>query len=381
MRKFTLISLIAVMLLTFVPGLACAEDPSTVIFRIGTDQYQLNDQLVKMDAMPFIEEGRTFVPVRYMSEPFGIAVDWNSFLRLVTLSQDNTKVYLVVGVKKILVKHGEDNAVDIAKKIISEGSDLDVAPLIREGRTYLPARWVAQEFGYLVKWDPGSKTVAIVPPEVEMPEVKLPEPVIEKPVEEVQPVASSPFKRPDIDLPKKPRAMVMGFLPKSKEVVFWNYNPGALENQQYTIDGGPKRRWEETLPDYLCPEPINKWRVGPVNVKILLTAFGVPEEAIQYDPKSKTLRVYGAGNPDYFELKDGGDNVKIVWDDGGHTTTEDLNGKSYVKNGKFFLDATALANVIMQLPFGLNTAASFGGKNWVENDVYEGLYTADFIFI
>ncbi len=370
MRKFTLISLIAVMLLTFVPGLACAEEPSTVIFRIGTDQYQLNDQLVKMDAMPFIEEGRTFVPVRYMSEPFGIAVDWNSFLRLVTLSQDNTKVYLVVGVKKILVKHGEDNAVDIAKKIISEGSDLDVAPLIREGRTYLPARWVAQEFGYLVKWDPGSKTVAIVPPEVEMPEVKLPEPVIEKPVEEVQPVASSPFKRPDIDLPKYPRIQVLGYKPgPHKDVVCWNYDPTDLHPSSIDYDS-PLRRWEEALPDYLAPEPVNQFDEGPINLKVLLTTFGVPEEAIQYDPKSKTLRVYSEESeitPGYTEIKEGSSTLKLVWEKTNDVIEKELYGKFEVKNGKFFIYEP---NLILMSAFNFNGSVHLGRPQPESENLY-----------
>ncbi len=38
-----------------------------------------------------------------------------------------------------------------------------VAPLINDGRTYLPARWVAEALGYSVGWDVANKIVVIYP--------------------------------------------------------------------------------------------------------------------------------------------------------------------------------------------------------------------------
>jgi hypothetical protein len=38
---------------------------------------------------------------------------------------------------------------------------MDVAPMIRDGRTYLPARYVAEAFGCTVTWDPVGRTVTI----------------------------------------------------------------------------------------------------------------------------------------------------------------------------------------------------------------------------
>ncbi|SFR06939.1 copper amine oxidase N-terminal domain-containing protein [Desulfoscipio geothermicus] len=375
MKKFILFVVIVALMVIFVPGLrpADAADNHSVIFTIDSSTYQLDDQLKEMDAKPFIEDGRTYVPVRYMSEPFGIKVEWNKFLRLVTLTRDDTGVYLVVGVKKILVRNGEDNAVDIAKKIISEGSDLDVAPVIRDGRTYLPARWVAEAFGYAVKWDDKTRTVAIVPQGAKTPEVILP------PVEEIP--QNTVFKRPDIEFPEKPRAMIMGFMPSSKKVVFWNYDPalvvhGSSGDYYVTVDGGEPRRWEETLPDYLTPEPRNRFDEGPINIKVLLTAFGAPEEAFQYDPKSKTLRIYGAEgywSPGYVELKDGGDTAKLVWEKDGHVVEDSLNGKFYVKNGKYFIDGNP--NAVLLSAFNFNAAASIGPP---EPPLYENLWFVSF---
>ena len=38
---------------------------------------------------------------------------------------------------------------------------MDQAPVIRDGRTYLPARYVAEAFGDNVSWDAASQTVTV----------------------------------------------------------------------------------------------------------------------------------------------------------------------------------------------------------------------------
>ncbi|MBC7325586.1 MAG: copper amine oxidase [Moorella sp. (in: Bacteria)] len=103
-----------------------------------------------MDAPPFIEEGRTYVPVRYLAYALGVGEDgirWDEKTRTVTLSKDGVTVTLVIG---------EDTGF-----INGRARSLGVAPLLREGRTYLPARFVAEAFGYQVDWEAASQAVSI----------------------------------------------------------------------------------------------------------------------------------------------------------------------------------------------------------------------------
>ena len=44
----------------------------------------------------------------------------------------------------------------------SRSGEMDAAPVIRENRTYLPIRYVAEQFGYDVLWDGASRTVRLV---------------------------------------------------------------------------------------------------------------------------------------------------------------------------------------------------------------------------
>src|SRR5690606_8161808 len=51
--------------------------------------------LHQMDAMPFIEQGRTFVPVRYMAKAIGVEdIGWDEETRTVTLSTADIQMHL-----------------------------------------------------------------------------------------------------------------------------------------------------------------------------------------------------------------------------------------------------------------------------------------------
>ncbi|WP_073164116.1 copper amine oxidase N-terminal domain-containing protein [Desulfofundulus australicus] len=117
----------------------------SVVFQIGLKEYFVNGQTpgAKMDVAPFVEQGRTFVPVRYLSNALGVEdknIGWNEKARLVTLKQPGYPVVeLVIGSRQL--------------KSNGKVTNMDVSPLVRSGRTFLPARWVAEALGYQVDWD------------------------------------------------------------------------------------------------------------------------------------------------------------------------------------------------------------------------------------
>jgi len=133
----------------------------SVVFVVGNDRYFVDGQKpgVKMDAKPFIENDRTFVPVRYLSNALGVTdkyIGWKS--PKVTLKEPGFPVVeLSVGSKTI--------------KSDSKATTMDVAPLLKQSRTYLPARWVAEALGYQVSWDAENKVVLCWPKGTEKPDV------------------------------------------------------------------------------------------------------------------------------------------------------------------------------------------------------------------
>ncbi len=133
----------------------------SVVFVIGSNEYFVNGQTpgVKMDAEPFIGNSRTFVPIRYLSNALGVVdkhIGWES--PTVTLDQPGMPVVeLSVGQKQIT---SDDQA-----------ETMDVAPLLNDGRTYLPARWVAEALGYEVAWDGENNVVLCYPKGTEKPDI------------------------------------------------------------------------------------------------------------------------------------------------------------------------------------------------------------------
>jgi hypothetical protein len=53
---------------------------------IGNTGALVNDALVTLNAAPYIENGRTFVPVRFVSESLGADVKWNKSTKTVEIT-------------------------------------------------------------------------------------------------------------------------------------------------------------------------------------------------------------------------------------------------------------------------------------------------------
>ncbi|MGE5458914.1 MAG: copper amine oxidase N-terminal domain-containing protein [Methanobacterium sp.] len=126
------------------------EQDSVAEFRINSNIYKVNGIAKVMDAAPYIKDGRTYVPVRYLAYALGVAesdVIWDAASRKVLMSKGDRQVELVIGSRTI--------------KVNGAASTMEVAPEIVNGRTMLPARYVAEGLGYVVGWDPGTGTVLI----------------------------------------------------------------------------------------------------------------------------------------------------------------------------------------------------------------------------
>jgi hypothetical protein len=119
-------------------------------FTIGKSTYEESSQVKTMDATPFIENERTYVPVRYLALALGVSedgIDWNRTTRAVTITKGNKNIVLTI----------DSNVASIN----GESKYLDVTPVIRDARMYLPARFIAEALEYKVDWDGNSRTAII----------------------------------------------------------------------------------------------------------------------------------------------------------------------------------------------------------------------------
>ena len=117
-----------------------AEKSKAIKLQIGSRIVNVDNEAVIYDAAPVIRNDRTLVPIRIVTETLGGKVDWNGATKEVTLNIDGKEIKMTIG--KTLEKYG-------------------VAPVIIDGRTFVPVRFVADELGATVAWDDATKTVTI----------------------------------------------------------------------------------------------------------------------------------------------------------------------------------------------------------------------------
>ncbi|BAF60971.1 hypothetical protein PTH_2790 [Pelotomaculum thermopropionicum SI] len=130
---------------------APGETTGTSVFKIGETSYTLNGVAKTMDVAPYIKNGRTYLPVRFVANAAGVAdanIIWNDTEQSVILIKGDRVVKLAIGSNTMYI-----NGVAFT---------MDVAPeLVDPGRTMLPIRWVAQALGCTVDWDEATQSVTV----------------------------------------------------------------------------------------------------------------------------------------------------------------------------------------------------------------------------
>ncbi|SMB96664.1 Tetratricopeptide repeat-containing protein [Thermanaeromonas toyohensis ToBE] len=103
---------------------------------------------LKFDVEPFVENGRTLVPVRAIAEALGLQVDYKEGVVTITNPANG----------KIVVLHtGRAEAVVDGRKV-----GLEVpAKVVPPGRTVVPLRFVGENFGADVEWFENGQVVAV----------------------------------------------------------------------------------------------------------------------------------------------------------------------------------------------------------------------------
>jgi len=107
----------------------------------------LNGRELIFDVPPVIESDRTLVPMRGLVEAIGATVTWEPHTRTVTAVQGTIEVVVVIDVKGAVIN--------------GELAPLDVPPRIVDGRTMVPLRLIAENFGVQVGWEDGTSTISL----------------------------------------------------------------------------------------------------------------------------------------------------------------------------------------------------------------------------
>lgn len=122
-----------------------------ITLKIGDPYMYINGVKSEIDpgrgTAPIVRNERTLVPIRAVIESIGGNVEWDSKRNMVTVNCYNNEIKLAIGSKLIIVN--------------GETKENDVEPLIINGRTYLPLRFLLESLGCRVEWNPSAKSVEI----------------------------------------------------------------------------------------------------------------------------------------------------------------------------------------------------------------------------
>lgn len=131
------------MILTIFSTPISAEDPITIY---------VNETHMLCDVAPYIENGRTMVPMRKIFEALDAVVDWDETTQTITATKGHIVIVLQIN-NGILKNNGIEEA-------------LDAAPVIVDGSTFVPVRAVSQSLKANVQWLEHNRSVYINSPEL-----------------------------------------------------------------------------------------------------------------------------------------------------------------------------------------------------------------------
>jgi hypothetical protein len=123
-----------------------------IVLQVGHTTFVVNGSPNTLDSPPIIKNGRTLLPIRQVVEALGGTVGWDGTEKKVTVTLGSTTIELWIG-KNTARVNGTDTPID--------STNPKVVPEIINGRTMLPLRFVTENLGCQLQWDPNTKTITI----------------------------------------------------------------------------------------------------------------------------------------------------------------------------------------------------------------------------
>lgn len=179
--------LVSVLVIAMFVGIIMPRDASaeasgkTVVLQVNNTAAIVNGESITLDVAPYIDatSGRTLVPLRFISESLGYTVTWDGEDKTVRIynkldmntideSTDESVEYFrswsTYKYIKLTIGSGVAEICDeyiIGEHVQIDEVSIDQAPVIIDGRTMLPVRFVSEQMNLNVEWDDKTKKITI----------------------------------------------------------------------------------------------------------------------------------------------------------------------------------------------------------------------------
>lgn len=170
---------LAALVLTGIMMLGCFG----IVYAAETQVTVDGKPVVFTDAKPYVDEnGRTMVPLRPVANAIGLEVTWDARSQTAIFSETydpgiegfganvdgkqvaGRMVYMSLSFvidSSDVEMFGKVELDDGGMTMVVDGFTMDTTPVVKDGRTYAPLRYLAQSFGYDVGWDKATSTVTV----------------------------------------------------------------------------------------------------------------------------------------------------------------------------------------------------------------------------
>lgn len=140
---------IILLIIFFIPSVATALSFQNFI------SVKVNNKCIDMDSMPYVQNNRTLVSVRFISEALNAKVNWISKERKIEIINGPKTIQLFLDSKKALVN--------------GKSYELDANVEISNNRTMVPVRFIAENLDCSVTWDKLTLSILINKENTEVP--------------------------------------------------------------------------------------------------------------------------------------------------------------------------------------------------------------------
>jgi len=117
-------------------------DPQEMIFVC------INNKFLVTDVPVIAENGSTLLPMRALFEAIGASVTWNGSTNTVTAKLGQSVIEITVG--------------KLTAKVNGTEVTMPVAARASQGRVYIPLRFVSEQLGLTVIWEPNNRIVKVI---------------------------------------------------------------------------------------------------------------------------------------------------------------------------------------------------------------------------
>ncbi|MBS4008879.1 MAG: copper amine oxidase N-terminal domain-containing protein [Clostridium sp.] len=123
-----------------------------VRLQLGQKNARVNGEATRLEVAPFIEGGRTLVPLRFLGEQLGAVLKWDD---------EDKKVTFTSGAITIKLRLGDDDARIYIKGAAPRIVALETPAKVVEGRTVVPLRFVSENLDAAVRWNPSDRSIIV----------------------------------------------------------------------------------------------------------------------------------------------------------------------------------------------------------------------------